>query len=409
MARKIINTLTNWLTDWGISRDTTDFLVAIIIIIFVALLSILLNYITKKAIHTALKQIVKRTKNKWDDILFEFRVFHRFSHIAPALVIYYSADVFLKYHKTWLNLTHSAIYIYVTVVFMLAFSSFLNALNAIYIKSPASAHKPIKGYLQVVNIFNYSIGIIIILSIVLGKDPSYFLTGIGAIAAVLLIVFKDSLLGLVAGIQLSANDIVKIGDWISMPAKNADGTVSEISLNTVKIENFDKTITYIPSYSLVSEAFINWRGVEISNARRIMRSLTIDISTVRLLEKAEADKLINNPVFKEHFINEINTTKNIESDSHINLTNLGLFRKYCESFLNNHNKVRRDLIIVVRELQSGPFGIPLELYCFSNETEFKKFEAVQSDIFEHLIAIAPLFGLAFFQCQTSGNFPVLNK
>lgn len=395
MAFKIVKWLSNWLTDIGLAKSSSDFLVAVILIIVILGLSILGNYLVKLIIHHVLKRIVKKTKSNWDDILFENRVFHRFSHIAPAIIIYYCSDAFLKHYKTWLNLTHSAVYIYVTIVFILAFSAFLNALNAIYMKSPSSLHKPIKGYLQVVNIFSYSIGIIVILSIIFDKDPSYFLTGIGAIAAVLLIVFKDSLLGLVAGIQLSANDMVKIGDWITVPGKNADGIVSDISLNTVKVENFDKTITFIPSYTLVSEAFVNWRGMELSKARRIRRSLSVDIRSIRFLSEDEiikmsevsGYKLPEKTILKEGMLNDHTERE----------TNLFFFRKYCEQYLKNHSLIRQDLTLMVRELQPTPSGLPLEIYCFSKTTEWKSYEEIQADVIEHCISMAPVFGLLLYQ------------
>jgi miniconductance mechanosensitive channel len=395
MAVSLVKWLSNWLINIGLAKSSADFLVAVILIFFVIGLSILGNYIVKLIIHHVLKRVVKKTKSNWDDILFEFRVFHRFSHVAPAIIIYYCAEAFLKHYKTWLNLTHSAIYIYITVVFILAFSSFLNALNAIYMKSPASAHKPIKGYLQVVNIFSYSIGIIIILSIVFDKDPSYFLTGLGAIAAVLLIVFKDSLLGLMAGIQLSANDMVKIGDWITVPGKNADGVVSDISLNSVKVENFDKTITFIPSYTLVSEAFVNWRGMEMSKARRIRRSLAIDLQSIRFLSVDETEKmsaLSGAQVHKEQVLNKNEAAMQYEKE-----TNLYFFRKYCERYLRQHPFIRQDFTLMIRELQPTSTGLPLEIYCFSKTTEWKSYEEIQAGVIEHVISMVPVFGLSLYQ------------
>lgn len=397
MADRLIKSLTHWLVDLGLGRTTSEFLVAVLIIICIAGLSILFNYLTKKAIHTVLKKVIRRTRNNWDDILFEHRVFHRFSHIAPAVILYYSADQFLKHYKTWLNLTQSAVYIYVTIVFMIAFSAFLSALNSIYMRSPSSAHKPIKGYLQVVNIFNYSIGIIIILSILLDKDPSYFLTGIGAIAAVLLIVFKDSLLGLVAGIQLSANDMVKIGDWITVPSKGVDGVVTEISLHTVKVENFDKTLSYIPSYTMVSEAFVNWRGMELSRSRRIRRSLIIDLQTIRYMKISEAEALSFLPLAK-NIIEGYQTNQNKDlTDEMLPVTNAGLFRMYCEAYLREHPAIKKDMTLMVRDLQPTAAGFPIEIYCFCNTTEWQKYEEIQAGIFEHFIAVIPQFGLKIFQ------------
>lgn len=395
MALSLVKWLSNWLINIGLAKSSADFLVAVILIVVIIGISILGNFLVKLLIHHVLKRIVKKTKSNWDDILFEFRVFHRFSHIAPAVIIYYCSEAFLKHYKTWLNLTHSAVYIYITIVFILAFSSFLNALNAIYMKSPSSLHKPIKGYLQVVNIFSYSIGIIVILSIIFDKDPSYFLTGIGAIAAVLLIVFKDSLLGLVAGIQLSANDMVKIGDWITVPGKNADGIVSDISLNTVKVENFDKTITFIPSYTLVSEAFVNWRGMELSKARRIRRSLSVDISSIRFVKDDEIEKMCELSGQKGN--SEKAGTKGAENEHIHRDTNLYYFRKYCERYLQNHPFIRQDLTLMVRELQPTPTGLPLEIYCFSKTTEWKSYEDIQAEVIEHCVSVIPVFGLRLYQ------------
>ncbi|PKP22294.1 MAG: mechanosensitive ion channel protein MscS [Bacteroidetes bacterium HGW-Bacteroidetes-21] len=413
MTQRIIQTLENWLQQAGLDHDTSKIVLAFIILISIAIISVLLNYVAKKIILNIVKQIVKHTKNTWDDILLEKKVFHRFSHIAPAIIIYYAADIFLGFSKGWLHFAHAGVYIYMTIVFMLIFSSFLSALNAIYLQSYASTNKPIKGYLQVINIFNYAIGSIIILSILLDKDPSYFITGMGALAAVLLLVFKDSLLGLVAGIQLSANDMVKIGDWISMPSKNADGMVTEISLNTVKVQNWDKTITLVPSYALVSESFINWRSMEESGSRRVKRALLIDLKTIHFLSQEEIDGLKKVHHLKDYLeqkeqeIENFNNENNVDTTTSINgrrMTNIGTFRKYCEMYLNNHPKVRQDMTLIVRQLQPEEKGLPLELYFFLNLTEWVPYEAIQSDIFDHLLAIVPEFGLKVFQNPTDFGF-----
>ncbi len=268
------------------------------------------------------------------------------------------------------------------------------------------------------NIFNYSIGSILILSIILDKDPSYFLTGLGAIAAVLLLVFKDTLLGLVAGIQLSANEMVKLGDWIVMPSKNADGSIIEITLTTVKVENWDKTICMIPSYSLVSESFINYRGMEESKARRIKRSLFIDINTVRFLTIEEIEELKKIELLKGYIENKMKEVeefnKNLPFDAQkpINgrwLTNIGTFRMYAFEYIKSLPYMRKDMSLMVRQLAPSEGGIPLEIYAFSNIIDWEPFEKVQADIFDHFMSVVPLFYLRIYQNPTGNDFSKLLK
>jgi len=278
---------------------------------------------------------------------------------------------------------------------------------------PSSKERPIKGLLQVVNIFNFAIGVILILSVILDKNPGYFFTGIGAIAAILMLVFKDTLLGLVAGIQLSTNNMVKIGDWISMPSKGIDGTVTEISLNTIKIENWDKTISMIPSYSLVSELFINFRGLEDSQARRVKRSLNIDINSIHFLTENDIHKLKKIKLLEAYLAEKYNEITKHNSDMEagisdsingLQLTNIGTFRKYIELFLKNNKNVRQDMTMFVRQLQSNETGIPLELYFFSKIYAWKQFEILQADIFDHLLGVVPQFGLRIFQNPAGYDF-----
>ncbi len=280
-----------WLLELGVSPFWAEVLKLLIAIGIVFIVAYLANQLTKRFISLVISRVVRKTAFVWDDILLKNKVFHRFSHIVPALIIYYSAPFVLKGYHEWVKTVNGLVYIYMIVMAMLIIAAFLKSLNEIYMLNPTSKDRPIKGFLQVVNIFNYSIGFILILSIILDKDPSYFLTGIGAIAAVLLLVFKDTLLGLVAGIQLSANDMVKIGDWVTMPSKNADGIVTEITLHTVKVQNWDMTIAMIPSYAMVSESFINFRGMQESQARRIKRSIFFDINTIRFLTIDEIHEL----------------------------------------------------------------------------------------------------------------------
>ena len=411
MNLNIVKNLENWLVGLGLSTEWASGIKTVIIILVISLACILANWITKELILVIVKKVVKHSKNTWDDILLEKKVFHRFSHLVPAIIIYYSASVAFIGHPGWIHVIHSGVFIYIIVVAMLIISAFLNALNAIYLQLPASKDRSIKGFLQVINIFNYALGGLLILSILIDKSPGYFLTGLGALAAVLLLVFKDTLLGLVAGIQLSANDMVKIGDWISMPTKNADGTVTEITLHTVKVTNWDKTISMIPSYSLVSESFINFRGLEDSKARRVKRSIVIDMNSVHFLSNEEIENFKKIDLIRTYLdekteeLEKLN--KEVGKESAVNrqkLTNIGTFRKYVLLYLQGHPNIRQDMTVMVRQLQPDEKGIALELYFFSNIYEWVPFENLQSDIFDHLLAEIPQFGLRIFQNPTGSDF-----
>ncbi|MCX7862736.1 MAG: mechanosensitive ion channel family protein [Bacteroidales bacterium] len=414
----MINAIKSWLIEMGVSATWAEILKLLIVIVIVFIVSYLANWLTKKFIAAIVSRIVRKTSFTWDDILLKNKVFHRFSHIVPALIIYYSCPLVLKGYPEWIAIVRSMVYIYMIVMAMLIISAFLKALNEIYMLNPNSKDRPIRGFLQVINIFNYSIGFILILSIILQKDPSYFLTGIGALAAVLMLVFKDTLLGLVAGIQLSANEMVKIGDWVVMPSKNADGLVTEITLHTVKVQNWDKTIAMIPSYAMVSESFINYRGMEEAKARRIKRSLFFDINTVRFLTIEEINELKNIALIRDYLINKLSEieeyNKNLPFDPQkpINgrwLTNIGTFRMYAQEYIKSKDFIRKDMNLMVRQLPPSENGIPLEVYAFSSITEWESFEKVQADIFDHLMAVVPLFYLRIYQNPTGNDFARLLK
>lgn len=414
----MISEVKHWLIDLGLSVFWAEILKLVIVISVVFVISYVANFITKKFISVIVSRIVKKTTFTWDDILLKNKVFHRFSHVVPALIIYYSSNLVLKGYPDWISMIKSMVFIYMIVMAMLIISAFLKSLNEIYMSMPSSKDRPIRGFLQIVNIFNYSIGSILILSIILDKDPSYFLTGIGAIAAVLLLVFKDTLLGLVAGIQLAANDMVKLGDWVVMPSKNADGVVTEITLHTVKIQNWDKTISMIPSYAMVSESFINYRGMEESKARRIKRSLFIDINSVRFLTMDEIEELKRIQILRPYLENKLkeievyNQSVAFDKEKPINgrwLTNLGTFRMYAFEYIKSMGFIRKDMSMMVRQLAPTEYGVPLEVYAFSSIIEWEDFEKIQADIFDHLMAVIPIFNLCIYQNPTGNDFSKILK
>jgi len=345
-------------------------------------------------------------------------VFNRLSHIAPAIVIYYTVTIAFYEYPDFINALQKATYIYLSMAIVLVIDSFINAMHTIYTTLPISENRPIKGYLQVGKILIYFAAILMIISIIFNVAMGKLFTGLGAIAAILLLIFKDTILGFVASIQMAAYNMVKPGDWIEMPSRNADGTVIDISLNTVKVQNFDKTIITIPTYAMVSESFQNWRGMEESGGRRIKRSLKIDMKSVRfctpeMLEKFKKIHLLKDYIEqKEKELVEYNTKYNIDNSIVVNgrrLTNLGTFRKYVEAYLKNHPKIHNEMTFLVRHLEPDDKGIPIQIYVFSNDQRWANYESIQADIFDHLLAVIPEFGLQVFQSPSGDDFSKLTR
>jgi miniconductance mechanosensitive channel len=288
-------------------------------------------------------------------------------------------------------------------------NTFISAGNDIYNTLPGSKTRPIKGYLQIIKIFVYTIGIITIIAIIFGQSPLKIIAGMGAFAAVILLIFKDTILGFVASIQLAANKMVNIGDWIAMPSKGADGTVIDISLTTVKVQNWDKTISTIPTYSLVSESFNNWKGMEESGGRRIKRHINIDVKSIHFLSEEDMNRFEKIKLIQEYMKEKKNEIRasNPEGEIPVNqrrLTNIGTFRKYIEAYLFNHPKIHNNMTFLVRQLQPSEKGLPLEIYVFSNDQEWANYESIQADIFDHVLAVVSEFNLKIFQNPTGDDF-----
>lgn len=304
------------------------------------------------------------------------------------------------------------------MVTILVIESFFNSIHHVYSTTEMSKSRPIKGFIQVAKIFVYAIGFIILLSWLLGQKPLALLGGLGALSAVLMLVFKDSILGFVAGIQLSANQMVQIGDWISMPKYDVDGSVIDISLTTVKIQNWDNTISMVPTYNLISDSVKNYRGMQESGARRIARSINLNMNSVKfctpeMLERFERIHYIEDYVRrKEDELNSYNSTNNIDSSIVVNgrrQTNIGVFRVYVSEYIKNHPRIRKDLTILVRQMPLSELGLPIQIYCFTDTTVWIEYEQIQSDIFDHLLAILPYFDLQVFQNASGSDFNKLSQ
>ncbi|MCU4166366.1 mechanosensitive ion channel family protein [Marinilabiliaceae bacterium A049] len=359
--------------------------------------------------------MIRKTKSKNDDFFVDRQVFQRLSHLAPAFVLYvFNGIVFNDFPQIG-ELVHKGIMIYLVVVFVWSLTAFFSAIMDIYESHDYAQERPIKGYIQVAQIIGYFIGVLVVVSIVFNVKLGALFTGLGAIAAVLLLIFKDTILGLVASVQLSAYKMVRVGDWVSMPSHNADGTVLDISLNTVKIQNWDKTITTIPTYEMVSHPFMNWKGMEDSGGRRIKRAVNIDMSSVKFCSKEMLDRFKKIHFLKEYIelkqeeIENYNKENKIDESVLVNgrrLTNIGLFRKYLESYLHNHPKIHNEMTFLVRHLQPTEKGLPIEFYVFSNDQAWANYESIQADIMDHILAVLPEFELKVYQFPSSGTLPM---
>lgn len=407
-----------WLIEKGLSENMANYLKVAIFVLAIALLCLIANFIAKKIILSILHIFIRKSKTDWDDVLMEKKVFNRLSHFAPAIVIYYVIEQALLGKPGWIHVIQSGTYIYMIIVSAMVFVAFFNAVEEIYNRMPASKNRSIKSYIQVVKIFLYFIAAILIVSILMDKSPGYFLGGLGAMAAVLMLVFKDSLLGLVAGIQISANDLLRPGDWISMPSKGADGNVMDITLNTVKVQNFDKTITTIPTYALVSESFSNWRGMEESGGRRIKRSVLIDVNSIKFCDSKMIEKFNKIELLKDYIskkqkeLTDYNIANNIDNTVVVNgrrMTNLGTFKRYLEEYLRKNPNINLDMTFLVRQLQASETGVAIEIYVFSKIQAWVEYEQIQADIFDHIYSILPEFELRAFQNPTGGDFRTLAK
>ena len=379
--------------------------------VIVSLFAFVLTYIARKIVDVVIKFTVGRTRLKWDDIFFRHGVFSKFVNMVPALVFYWSSASFER-GGHWLKKLSFCIIILVIMDILRAANK---ALLEIYDSFEVSKDKPLKGLMQIVLIVIYCVGLIAIISILLDKSPALLLSGFGAMTAVIMLIFRDTILGFVAGLQIAANNSIRRGDWIVMPQNNADGEVVDIALHTVKIQNWDKTIVNIPTHKFTEESFINWRGMLESGGRRICRDILFDVSSVRYLSDAEIEKLAKIDLLRDYLnrktaeIAEWNKKAGGESPVNMRrLTNIGTFREYARLYLSNNAALRKDLPLFVRQMPHAENGLPLQIYAFTKTTELVEYEAVQADIFDHLLSVSGYFGLRLFQNPSWHDIQVLS-
>lgn len=406
------------LVNAGFSPQLSSVLSTSGLVIVVLFLSWLSNQAAKTLILQVITRIVKRTAVTWDDVFLDQKVFTRLSHLAPALVIWFMAGWALKAYPGWLIVVQKLTYIYMIVVGMVVINSFIEAWHVIYLSLPISQHRHIKGYVQVLKLVVVILAMLVIVSLVFRKEVSAIVAGLGAMAAVLMLIFKDVILGLVASIQLSGNNMLKVGDWITLPSRGVDGITEDITLTTIKIRNFDKTIITIPAYALVNESFQNWKGMEESGVRQIKKMIFIDMRSIKFADQALIQKLRKFPSISEYFDKIEKGSKksdkgNIDTGSNTtevsNTTNLGLFRIYGESFLKNLPMIDKKETLILRHRDPDGNGLPLQVYAFSKNNSLIPFENLQSEIIEHFLAVLKEFELKIFQLPTGEDIKTISE
>lgn len=379
------------LSDMGIDKENLSWSTRLTLVALILLISYIMTKLFRHLVIPAVHKITSRTKATWDDYLFNEKMMTSFCRMIPPIMFYLLLPFVFNNVPQVLDILLKGCLIYLVITTLMLVNSFLNSLYEISNEHETLRNRPLKGIYQMINLVAIGIGIILIISILIDQNAATILAGLGASAAVLMLIFKDSILGLVAGVQLSANDMLRPGDWITMPKYGADGDVLEVSLTTVKVRNFDKTITTIPPYALVSDSFQNWRGMRETGGRRIKRSIFIDMTTVHFC--SEKEKIM---FASRGWIDEA------QAKPETQVVNLYVFRNYLQNYLKEHPRTHKELMIMVRQMQPTSEGLPLEIYCFSNTTVWPEYEQIQGEIFDHILAVIPEFGLRIFQ-RPSGN------
>ena len=409
----VVDGIHDILVDAGVSAPLASVLDEVVSVGLLFLISYLADIFVRFVLYRIFVRFAHFTNNKWDDAFIEHKVIKYLVHIIPGIIFLIATPVAIR-SVFWVNIFQKGAQIFIVLALMKAIHASTKALTDIYTQSKDYSDKPIKVIFQIITVIAYFVGGIVILSIVINKEFTSLFAALGASMAILLLIFKDSILGFVAGWQLSANDMLRQGDWITVPKYGADGDVEEISLYSVKVRNFDNTITTLPPYSLVSESFQNWRGMKESGGRRVKRSVSVDMSTIKfctpeMLDRFRKVKYLSEYIDKtEAEIAQFNLENGVDNSILVNgrrQTNIGVFRAYLLEYLNRHPEVNHEMTCMVRQLQPTERGIPVELYFFISNKDWVYYESVVSDIFDHVLAIVPQFDLRVFQYPTGIEMP----
>jgi miniconductance mechanosensitive channel len=404
--------VTNWLLEQKIPAwlaEAGGWTVAILSLLILALLA---NFLAKRFIAYVIHPLIKKTSIEWDDLLIRHDVFIRLSHIVPAVVIQLLSPLVLGGGETATEIIGLVVKLYLIVIVLFVLDGALNFVRALLERGNLGKRVPAKSFIQAFKLLVNLVGIIFIFSALLGESPLVLFSGLGAVTAILLLIFRDAILGLVAGFQLSVNNMVTVGDWVEMPARGADGDVVDVSLTTVKVQNWDKTITTIPTYALISDSFKNWRGMSEIGGRRIKRALNIDMRTIQFADEALLERFRHIRLLRPYLDAKLEEIQKHNADvgddlaELINgrrLTNIGTFRAYCAAYLRNHPKIRQDLTLMVRQLAPAEHGLPIEIYVFSNDIVWANYEGIQADIFDHFLSVLPEFNLSAYQAPSGAD------
>lgn len=375
------------LIGWGVDPKIANTFDEMIIAALLVILAIGLDYLCQAIFVGSMKKLAQHTHYQWDSLLLKRKVVHHLVHTIPGILVYALLPLAFIRGKGLLLLSQKICAVYIVFALLLAINGFILVFLDMYNMRQVNKNRPIKGFMQVLQVLLFFIGGIVIIAILIGKSPASLFAGLGASAAILMLVFKDTILGFVAGIQLSANDMLRPGDWITVPGLNANGIVQEITLNTVKIQNFDNTISTIPPYTLVSASFQNWRGMVESGGRRVMKSIFLDLNTIKFCT----------PDMLNTFRKEIPLLADYKPNEGVTPTNSQMFRVYVEKYLTSLPVVNTDLDLIISQLQSTEYGVPIQIYFFSRNKIWKEYERIQSDIFDHFFAMVPKFELKVYQ------------
>ncbi|MGL5668530.1 MAG: mechanosensitive ion channel family protein [Shewanella sp.] len=417
MDQEIRLEISGWLSSVGIDSQPSDSISTSIMLLACVLVAAIAYFIMRRGVIRAVNMVILRSKATWDDVFMRYKVLEKLAMLVPAIVLNLLVPITLTEHPVLSSLVDRLLSIWLVILMIRAIYAGLDAVNEISDVNLVSRRLPVKSFVQLIKLFLFFVGLIVSISVLADQSPVYFLSGLGVATGFVMLVFRDTILGFVAGIQLAANRMVSKGDWIQMDKYGADGAVEEVSLTTVKVRNWDKTITMIPAYALVSDAFRNWRGMSESGGRRIKRAVNIDINSIKFLSEEERNRLSKINCLKEYFpakISEIqeSNAKVSDLDMKVNgrhLTNVGTFRAYLQEYLQRHDKVHKDMTLMVRQLAPTTEGLPIEIYIFTNDTRWTFYEAIQADIFDHIFAVLPEFGLQAFQAPTGNDIRSLKS
>lgn len=403
----------NFLDQYGVPDALIPYIVFIVLLLVAGILVYLSVWITRQFLSRFVKRIFHRTANNWDDLLIKHKLFSAIGFLVSYVVLRFAAPSLFEDFPLILVYINRLLDVYLVFVIVRLLMVLLKATEEYLAHTEVFIEKPVASYFQLLRIVLYIIAFILALSFILSKSPLYLLGAFGAMTAVLLLIFKDTILGLVASIQISANDMVRVGDWVEMPKYNADGDVIAINLNTVKVVNWDKTITTVPTYYFITESFKNWRGMQMSGGRRIKRTIQVSIPSIRFVNPEMRERFKEIDLIKEYVterqseIETSNRERSVNTKVLINgrrMTNVGVFRAYIQKYLEDHPGINQEMTLLVRQLTPEQYGLPIQIYCFTNTVKWAPYENIQSDIFDHILAAAHFFELEIFQSPSGGDF-----